>query len=150
MCDVRAQPFKSKASAQSSRNTTSSSSNKIISSQPALLTITHPFNPLSRGESSTLQIIHYPKESNAPISPLERGRGCVTYKHSHLKSKASAQSSRNTTSSNSNKIISSQPVLLTITHPLIPSQEGNPSRHKPLITNKNAASNLPSREGLSG
>ena len=43
-------------------------------------------SPLKRGNKYT-QTSHYQQERSARTSPLERGRGCVTSKHSHLKSK---------------------------------------------------------------
>ena len=51
VCDIRAQLPKIKSNHPKPRNTSSPNSSKINSSQPAHLTITHPFNPLSRGES---------------------------------------------------------------------------------------------------
>ena len=44
--------------------------------------------------------------------------------------------------------ISAQAALLTVTHPLIPSQEGKPPHYKSFIINKNKHPKLPSREGL--
>ena len=52
---------------------------KIISAQPAFFTITHPLIPSLEGKPHT-QPIHYQQKSNFKISPLERGRGCVTAK----------------------------------------------------------------------
>ena len=70
---------------------------------------------------------------------LQRGWGCVTPVHCHLKPKAVTQSLRNTSSPNRSKNISPHTAPLTITHPSIPSREGNPTRHKSLITNKKTA-----------
>ena len=115
-------------------------------------TSTHPapLNPLSRGETSTPQITHYRQESSARTSPLERGRGCVTPEQSHLKPKTVTQSPRNTTSPNSGKNTSAHTAPLTVTHPSIPSREGKPPHHKPLITNKKATPEPPRPKEGSG
>ena len=85
-----------------------------------------PLNPLSRGETSTPQITHYQQENSIQISPLERGWGCVTPKHSHRKTKAVTQSQETQPHQTVAKSISSQPAPLSITHPFIPSLEGKP------------------------
>ena len=65
------------------RNTTSPNNSKIISNQPASLTVTHPFIPYQEGKPHT-QSTHYQQGTSITISPLERGRGCVTPAHSLL------------------------------------------------------------------
>ena len=82
-----------------------------------------PLNPLSRGETPPLKPLISNKKAALQTSPLERGRGCVTYKHSLLNQKHPPKP-RNTSSPNSSKNTSAQPTPLTVTHPLIPSREG--------------------------
>ena len=50
---------------------------KNISSHTAPLTVTHPLNPLSRGETNTPQITHYQQENSVQTSPSQRGAGGV-------------------------------------------------------------------------
>ena len=48
--------------------------------------------PLSRGEYLRHKSLIFNKKISTRTSPLERGRGCVTPEHSHLKPKATTQS----------------------------------------------------------
>ena len=79
-------------------------------------------------------------------SPLERGWGCVTPVHSHLKPKRSLKLT-DTAYPNSSKNTSIFAAPLTITHPFIPSQEGK-SQHTQTSHSQqeSSISNLPSRE----
>ena len=122
-------------------------SSKNSSSQSALLTITHPLIPSREGNPTHHNPLIFNKKATFPISPLERGRGCVTSAHRHSNQKqplkanryfCATLNTRNTTSPNSSKIISNQSAHLTVTHPFIPSQEGNSTHHTPLISNKKA------------
>ena len=89
VCHAQAQPPTPKAITRSPRNTSSTNSSKIISSYAALLTVTHPSNPLSRGEINTLKHLIPNKKQASQTSPLERGGGCVTPEHSLLLQKHS-------------------------------------------------------------
>ena len=103
---------------------------------------------LSKREKQYTKILTIKKKNNIQFSPLQRGWGCVTPTHSYLKIKSNHQKPTNATSPNSRKNNSNYAAPLTVTHPLKPlSGTGKHPRHKPLIIKKNAASNLPSREG---
>ena len=107
-----------------------------------------PLNSLSRGESYIPQTTHYQQEHSIPNLPSREGPGVCHARAEPPKIKSSHRNSTDTSAPNSSKNTSSQTALLTITHPSIPSQEGNNTRHKSLITNKkNSIPNLPSREG---
>ena len=97
---------------------------------------------LSKREKQYTKILTIKKKNNIQFSPLERGRGCVTPVHSYLKIKSNHQKPTNATSPNSRKNNSNYAAPLTVTHPFIPSQEGNQKLHKPLISKKKAASKI--------
>ena len=118
MCHVRAQPPKTKTNTRNQQT----ASQKNTSSQTSPLTITHPFIPSQEGKQ-TQQSTNYQQESSIQISPLERGWGCVTSEHSHLKPKQPLKPT-DTAYPNSSKNTSIFAAILTITHPFIPSQEG--------------------------
>ena len=111
------------------RNTSSKNS----SNQTAHLIITHPLIPSQEGNPTHHKPLITNKNAASQTSPLEKGRGCVTPKHSFLKSKVVTQSPRNTTSPNSSKNTSTQTAHLTITHPFIPSQEGKINTPNPSL-----------------
>ena len=105
-----------------------------------------PLYPLSRGETSHSTHSLTNEKRSIQISPLERGRGCVTSVHSLLKSKQPPQANRHHLIKQQQNS-SSQPAPLTITHPLIPSQEGKPHTQSTHYQQGTSISNLPSREG---
>ena len=118
--------LKPKTVTQSPRNTTSPNSGKNTSAHTAPLTVTHPLIPSREGNPHAINRSSS-KRTQLPNLPVpKRGRGCVTPEHSYLKIKSNHQKPTNATSPNSSKTISSQPAHLTVTHPSIPSQEGNP------------------------
>ena len=95
----------------------------------------------------------YIKQKTAPQnSPLERGRGCVTPRHSFLKTKAVTEADRYrlATLSPIYSNTSTYAALLTVTHPFVPSQEGNSQHPKPLTTNKKQAPEPPRPKEGSG
>ena len=147
MCDVRAQLPKIKSNYPKPRNTSSPNSGKNISSHTTPLTVTHPLIPSQEGKHPHHKPLITNKKAASQISPLERGRGCVTPEHSHLKPKAVTQSPRNTSSSNSSKNTSTHTAHLTITHPSIPSQEGKHTHSNHSLPTRKQRQNLPYREG---
>ena len=62
---------------------------------------------------------------------LQRGRGCVTPEHSYSNQKQPPEAQEIPHCN-----ISSQPELLSVTHPFVPSLEGNHPQYKSLISNK--------------
>ena len=114
---------------------------KITSTQPALLTVTHPSIPSQEGKHHT-QTTYYQQETSTRTSPLERGWGCVTPGHSLLKSKTSTQNPRNTTSPNSSKNHLNPARAPHRDTPLHPLSRGEISHHKPLITKNIAPSKI--------
>ena len=135
MCDVCAQLPKSKTSTRSRRipprnNKLPETAYRNILSPAALLTVTHPLIPSQEGKHTT-QTSNYQTKSSIQISPLERGWGCVTSEHGFLKSKTSTRSRQilprnNKLPETAYRNILSPTSLLTVTHPLVPSQEGKP------------------------
>ena len=119
------------------------------STHAAPLTVTHPLIPSREGNHphSTYSL---PKRTQLPISPLERGRGCVTPEHSYLKIKSNHQKPTNATSPNSSKTCSTHPAPLSITHPSIPSQEGNTYIINHSFTNRNQHFKPPLSRGAGG
>ena len=95
---------------------------------------------LSKREKQYTKILTIKKKNNIPTSPLERGRGCVTPVHSHLKIKSNHQKPTNATSPNSRKTISSQPAHLTVTHPFNPLSRGETSHSTHSLPNRKSAS----------
>ena len=107
-----------------------------------------PLNPLSGTGKPHTQPIHYQQENSTKISPLERGRGCVTPKHSHRKTKATTQSQETRPHQTVAKSISSQPAPLSVTHPSIPSLgRGNLTLNPLIIKNKAASKTSPLERG---
>ena len=119
VCHVRAQPPKPKTSTRSPTNSTSPNSSKNTSIFAAPLTVTHPSIPSQEGKPPHHKPLITKKKTASQNSPLERGRGCVTPVHSHLKPKQPLKPNRHLL-----KNTSSQTSPLTVTHPFIPSQEG--------------------------
>ena len=79
----------------------------------------------------------------------------MTSAHSCLKSKTSTRSRRipprnNKLPETAYRNILSPTALLTVTHPLIPSQEGKHTTQTSNYQTKSSISNLPSREGIEG
>ena len=105
------------------------------SAYAATFTITHPLIPSQEGKPAT-QSPHFQEESNIQISSLERGRGCVTSGHCHLKIKAVTRS-RQTPPCNTkfleatSRNTSAYAATFTVAHPSIPSQEGKPATQSP-------------------
>ncbi len=86
MCDARAQPPQIKSGHPKPRNATPSNSSTTCSTHPASLSVTHPLNPLSRGEISPRHKPLITKKNAVSQTPLSRGAGgCVTPVHSFLK-----------------------------------------------------------------
>ena len=83
VCHVRAQLPQIKCKHPKPTNTTLPNSSKIIASQPAHLTITHPLIPSQEGNLKLHKSLITKKKAPSQNSPLERGRGCVTHVHSH-------------------------------------------------------------------
>ena len=101
-----------------------------------------PLHPLSRGETNTLKHLIPNKKAVSQNSPLERGWGCVTSEHSHLKPKQPPETNKQHL-----KNTSSQTSPPTVTHPFIPSQEGKQTQQSTNYQTENSISKLPSREG---
>ena len=98
VCDVRSQPPKPKAVTQNlTDNTSPKQQQKHFTPTPAPHRHT-PLNPLSRGESTLYNCLITKKETASQLSPLERGRGCVTSAHSLLNPKAVTQNLTDNTS----------------------------------------------------
>ena len=87
VCHVRAQLPQIKCYHTKPRNATSPNSSKIISSQPAPLTVTHPSIPSQEGKPPHHKPLITKQKAVPQNSPLERGWGCVTFEHSHFKPK---------------------------------------------------------------
>ena len=82
-------------------------------------------------------------------SPLERGRGCVTPVHSHLKPKQPLKPT-DTAYTNSSKNTSIFAAPLTVTHPSIPYQEGKQTLSNISFPTKKTASKSPLSRGAGG
>ena len=98
-----------------------------------------PLNPLSRGEIPPLTPFITNKKSAFQNSPLERGRGCVTPVHSHLKTKTVTEADRYRLAilSPIYRNTSTYAAPFSVTHPFVPSQEGkHPHSNRSLPTRK--------------
>ena len=105
-------------------------------------------SPLKRGNIHATNH-SFPTRNKHSKSPRPREGPGVCYARAQLpKIKSIHPKQKNTTSPNSSKNTSTFAAPLAVTHPSIPSQEGNPTRHKSLITNKKQATESPlSRRG---
>ena len=100
-------------------------------------------SPLKRGNIHATNH-SFPTRNKHSKSPRPREGPGVCYARAQLpKIKSIHPKQKNTTSPNSSKNTSTFAAPLAVTHPSIPSQEGNPTRHKSLITNKKTASKSP-------
>ena len=108
-------------------------------------TSTHPapLNPLSRGETSTPQITHYQKETSISKLPSREGQGVCHARAQLPKTKNIHPKLTDTSSPNRSKSTSSQPAPLSITPPLIPSQEGKPTHTNHSFPTRKKRPNLP-------
>ena len=77
MCDARALPPKTQSNHPKPRNATSPNNSKIISSQPAPLTVTHPSIPSQEGNPHATNH-SLPKRNKHHKPPLSRGVGGVS------------------------------------------------------------------------
>ncbi len=111
-----------------------------------------PLCPLSRGEIPSLTPFFTYKKTAPQNSPLERGRGCVTPKHSFLKTKTVTEADRYRLAilSPIYRNTSTYAALLTVTHPFVPSQERK-QPHSPLsLPTRNQHSRTPLSRGVGG
>ena len=139
VCHACAQPPQTKNIYPKPRNTTSPNSSKNISSHAAHLIVTHPSIPSQEGNPTRHQTSHYQQENSIPNLPSREGPGVCDVCAQPQKIQSSHPKPRKTSSPNSSKNISTHTAPLTVTHPSSPSREGNPTRHKSLITNKKTA-----------
>ena len=108
------------------------------SAYAAPFSITHPLIPSQEGKYHT-QNSHYQQENSISISPLERGWGCVTSAHSHLKTKTVTEADRYRLAilSPIYRNTSTYAAPFSVTHPFVPSQEGkHPHSNRSLPTRK--------------
>ena len=117
---------------------------KIISTQPALLTVTHPFIPSQEGKSHTTNH-SLPRRKHHQKPPLLRGAGGCHACAQPPKTKATTQSRQIPPHYTKHKkyLLSKQQqkhlILSRTPHrntPLNPLSRGEISHHKPLIINK--------------
>ena len=147
VCHVRALPPKTQSSHPKPRNTSSPNSSKNISTHPAPLTITHPSIPSQEGKH-THSNHSLPTRKQRQNLPYREGQGVCHVRAQPPQTQSNYPKPRNTTSPNSSKNISTHAAPLTVTHPTIPSLEGNPTRHQTShYQQENSIPNLPSREG---
>ena len=110
---------------------------KIISTQPALLTVTHPFIPSQEGNPPHYNPLITRENAASQISPLERGQGCVTPKHCHSNQKRSLKPTDNTSQHQVSRNCIPQPLNLCRDRhrntPLNPLSRGEYIHHKSLI-----------------
>ena len=93
----------------------------------------------TRKEAASSPLPPFSIRKQHPNLPSREGPGVCDARAQPPKNQSNHPKPRNTTSPNRSKNISTHTAPLTITHPLIPSLEGKPTRHKPLITNKKQA-----------
>ena len=105
------------------------------------LSVTHPLIPSQEGKYHT-QTSHYQTENSISKLPSQEGQGVCDACALLPKTKAVTQNLTDTTSPNNSKNSSSPAAPLSVTHPLIPSQEGKQTT-PPLISNKKNISKLP-------
>ena len=113
----------------------------------APLTVTHPFKPLSRGETYHSKLSLSNKKQHIK-TPLLRGAGVCDVCAQLPKSKTSTRSRQilprnNKLPETAYRNILSPASLLTITHPLVPSLEGKTSHSNHSLPNRKQHPNSP-------